>query len=343
MTFVVFGSALFLVGAMLVIVGEARAKRERQAPTKGAVPPLGEGEIDPRGSVNSIAVLAKYSDAEEDESTMATAVTLYEPDADKGIDEPTGQVELIAVHAAGRTDPGQVRARNEDNCLVMSEHALYVVADGMGGHGAGHIASETATRAMREMFENGSFPKEQVPGRPRRGNELVWAMQAANTAVFERSHSDHECTGMGTTLVAARFSPKKQRVYIGHVGDSRCYRYRDGELRQITEDHTLAKLGVTGPQAGNLSRALGIHKKVTVDLIVDAPFPGDTYLLCSDGLPKMLSDKDIGAVLTDVEDAEARVEKLIHMANERGGRDNVTVVLINVLAPTAKSVSHLLA
>jgi protein phosphatase len=136
---------------------------------------------------------------------------------------------------------------------------------------------------------------------------------------------------MGTTILAARFSPNKQRVYIGHVGDSRCYRLRDGTLRQLTTDHTMKALGMKGPRANDLSRAVGIGAKVTIDLVVDKPRNGDLYLLCSDGLSKMVPDEKVQTILLGEKDLNVAVYGLIEAANDAGGRDNVTAVVIKVV------------
>jgi protein phosphatase len=142
-----------------------------------------------------------------------------------------------------------------------------------------------------------------------------------------------DLTEMGTTMVAARFSPNQRRVYVGHVGDSRCYRFRDSKLTQITTDHTMRHFGLEGPHANDLFRALGVEQNVTIDLVVDSPRPEDIYLLCSDGLPKMVSDDKIEDSLRQESDLEAAVYRLIEQANDAGGRDNVTVLLVRVREP----------
>jgi serine/threonine protein phosphatase PrpC len=152
----------------------------------------------------------------------------------------------------------------------------------------------------------------------------------AHQAVFSAAHATPELSKMGTTLVAARFSPNKQRVYIGHVGDSRCYRFRRGHLRQLTADQTMGTIGLKGPHADDLLQAVGVTADLSIDLIVDKPQAGDIYLLCSDGLNKMVSDLQIQQTLATQRDLEAAVYGLIELANDAGGRDNVTVILIKV-------------
>ena len=135
---------------------------------------------------------------------------------------------------------------------------------------------------------------------------------------------------------AARFSPNKQRLYIGHVGDSRVYRMRKGKLQQMTSDHTMKELGVSGAGAAHLSRAVGIWPVVPIDIVLGKPQPGDMYLLCSDGLSKMVTDDDIELVLRKSDVPAVAVEELIRFANDQGGKDNVTVIVVRVDDP-AKS------
>jgi protein phosphatase len=145
---------------------------------------------------------------------------------------------------------------------------------------------------------------------------------------------------MGTTVVAARFSPNKQRVYIGHVGDSRCYRLRGNSIKQLTTDHTFRGLGIEGPGSQHLYQAVGIKRRISIDVVVDKPRPSDIYLLCSDGLSKMVSDEEIRDVIVNEPDLEAAVYGLIEVANDRGGKDNITVILVKVLEkrPSAKRI-----
>ncbi len=135
---------------------------------------------------------------------------------------------------------------------------------------------------------------------------------------------------MGTTIVAARFSPRKQRLWIAHVGDSRCYRMRAGSLVQMTVDHTMAAAGSKGAGADRLMRALGIGKTVDVDLLVAKPRGGDIYLLCTDGLSKMVTFDELSEVLLSRPEPQDAVDELVRMANDNGGKDNVTVVVIRI-------------
>jgi len=247
-------------------------------------------------------------------------------------DEPTGPVPKILVSASGGSHPGQRREHNEDAFLVLAEHEVYAIADGMGGYAAGEVASAIAVDAVAEVFALGSFG-ELEEGWPRRGAELAAAIREANTRVRAEASKDSAKTGMGTTIVSARFSPGRRRVYIAHVGDSRCYRVREGQMKQLTTDHTLGAVGIKGPAASKLSRAVGVFDDIDVDLTVDELLPGDFYVLCSDGLFKMIPEPEI---LTMVEKGGALpdlVDELIQEANDRGGRDNVSVVLVRIDEP----------
>jgi protein phosphatase len=253
-------------------------------------------------------------------------------------DEKTGPGARILISAQGDSDQGRKRKRNEDSLLFLPEQAVFAVADGMGGYEGGRVASSLAVESMRAALDQGASACEIDSDKalPKRGRELACAVLEANRAVFEAARADPALARMGTTLVAARFALNKQRLYIGHVGDSRCYRLRDGQLRQLTTDHTMRQLGLAGPRANDLSRAVGMDLELSVDLLVDKPHVNDIYLLCSDGLSKMVSDTQIRDTLLLEEDLEAAVYCLIELANDAGGKDNITVVLVKVLeAPRA--------
>jgi protein phosphatase len=256
---------------------------------------------------------------------------IYEDEAD--VEEVTSPIARILVSASGQSDAGKVRRRNEDSLLVLPERSLFAVADGMGGHAAGDVASQLAVETLKRAFEKNIFDgkTEAATTVPRRGHEMACAMQMANQAILAKAQKDPSLSGMGTTLVAARFSPNKQRVYIGHVGDSRCYRLRGKTIRQLTTDHTLLGLGLTGPGSQALYQAVGVKSRITIDVVVDKPRADDIYLLCSDGLCKMASDERIKEVLLSEPDPEAAAYGLIELANDRGGKDNVTVILVKVL------------
>ncbi|MEI9950101.1 MAG: protein phosphatase 2C domain-containing protein [Pseudomonadota bacterium] len=268
----------------------------------------------------------------------------YEEDAEA--EEVTSASARILLYAAGDSDQGRVRKGNEDSMLVMPERSLFAVADGMGGHRGGAVASSLAIDALQDAFDRSAFEGrvESNGDVPRRARELAAAVHMSNECVRSMAFADRELSDMGTTLVAARFSPNKQRLYVGHVGDSRCYRLRQGKLRQLTTDHTMASLGVKGPSANHLYQAIGVSPSVAIDLIVDKPRDDDVYVLCSDGLSKMVSDEQLRDVLLENEDLESALYTLIEAANDRGGKDNVTVIIVKVLARVSKqateSVTH---
>jgi PPM family protein phosphatase len=155
-------------------------------------------------------------------------------------------------------------------------------------------------------------------------------LQKANDDVLEIAKTSNKLKGMGTTAVAIAFLPQTGMAHIAHVGDSRCYRVRDGEIKQMTTDHTLGAAGITGPAAAKLSRAVGIADTVDVDLTIDGCKLGDYYLLCSDGLSKMVPDEMIREIVKSAESIDRAVLSLVETANERGGRDNVSVILVRV-------------
>ncbi len=256
---------------------------------------------------------------------------VYEDEAD--VEETTYPVARILVAAEGQSDGGRIRRRNEDNFLVMPERSLFVVADGMGGYAGGDIASAIAVEAIGYAFETNTFEgnTESEQEVPRRGRETACAIQMANQAILARADAEKQLEGMGTTVVAARFSPNKQRVYIGHVGDSRCYRVRGNSIKQLTTDHTFRGLGMQGPGSQHLYQAVGIRRRISISILVDKPRPGDIYLLCTDGLSKMVRDDEICEVIVQEPDLEAAVYGLIEVANDRGGKDNITVILVKVL------------
>jgi serine/threonine protein phosphatase PrpC len=246
-------------------------------------------------------------------------------------EDPTGTHALIVVSGFARSDRGRKRKCNEDAFLILPDEPLFVVADGMGGHNAGDVASQMAVDIFQRAFETKDFGKPLHSGWPRRGDELVRCVHMANEAIYAKAQTDPAFQGMGTTIVAMRVSPNKGRVYIAHVGDSRCYRVRDGQLFQLTEDHTLGNLlGRTGKEARFLARAVGVRPDVPVDLTIDVPKPGDLYVVCSDGLTKMVPDQEILRLVMQDGDLDTRAKYLIDEANARGGKDNITAIVVRV-------------
>ena len=298
-----------------------------------AIPVFEGGVTDGEISIEAASVAIE---SESEDERVSRIELSYEEDAEA--EEVTSASARILIHAAGDSDQGRVRKRNEDSMLVMPERSLFAVADGMGGHRGGAVASSLAIDALQDAFDRSAFEgRVQSNGNvPRRARELAAAVHMTNECVRSMAFADRELSDMGTTLVAARFSPNKQRLYIGHVGDSRCYRLRQGKLRQLTTDHTMASLGVTGPSANHLYQAIGVSPGLAIDLIVDKPQDDDVYLLCSDGLSKMVTDDHLRDVLLEHEDLENALYTLIEMANDRGGNDNVTVIIVKVLARASK-------
>ncbi len=254
---------------------------------------------------------------------------------------------------AGLSDVGRQREHNEDRFVMVPEQALYVVADGMGGHRAGDVASTIATQEVAEFFrtavnEDVTWPFPFDASKTEEENKLITGIKLANRKIFDRALGNRDLHGMGTTVVGLLYSQKSNRVYVAHVGDSRCYRVRNGGIEQLTRDHSLineylqAMPGLPSEQRDNLpknviTRALGMHDHVQVDTKVDVPHPGDVYVLCSDGLSGMVSDQEIADVVTGSAQRPAShealslaVQRLIALANEHGGEDNVTAIAVQV-------------
>jgi serine/threonine protein phosphatase PrpC len=248
--------------------------------------------------------------------------------------------------ATGLSDVGLQREHNEDSFVVLADYDLYIVADGMGGHRAGDVASRIATDTIAEFFkstahEDVTWPFHFDTALSEEENRLLTGIRIANRQIFEQSAKSREYRGMGTTVVGALFSQKRNRMYIGHVGDSRCYRIRRGELRLMTRDHSLindylmAMPDLTEEQKSELpknviTRALGMQDQVMVDLQSDEPQLGDMYLLCSDGLSGMMGDDEILDILMSTHDVVEGCRRLVARANEHGGEDNITAVLVRI-------------
>ncbi|MDX2051110.1 MAG: Stp1/IreP family PP2C-type Ser/Thr phosphatase [Polyangiaceae bacterium] len=248
--------------------------------------------------------------------------------------------------AAGVTDVGLQRDHNEDSFAILSDEELFIVADGMGGHRAGDIASRLATEAIRDFFqvtatEDVTWPFHFDARLTEEENRLMTGIRLANRQILEHSVRVRECQGMGTTVVGALFSAKKQKIFIGHVGDSRAYRIRGGQIEQLTRDHSLvndyllAMPDLSEEQRSELpknviTRALGMQDQVTVDLQGQPALVGDLYVLCSDGLSGMVEDEEILRTVLTYPDLQVACEKLIALANEQGGEDNITAVVVRV-------------
>lgn len=231
-----------------------------------------------------------------------------------------------------RTHQGLVRANNQDNWLA--ESALYGVADGMGGHKGG----ETASRVALQVFRNAIGQKKPD------ADVLRMAVEAANRRVYDMSARDDTLSGMGTTM--SMIWQDTNRLLIAHVGDSRIYRLRDGQLQQITNDHSFVaelvrnniitpEMAKTHPQRNIITRAVGVDPFVQVDVLQEELLPGDLWLICSDGLHGMVEDGEIQTILSEME-LEDAAERLISRALENGGHDNVTFVLLSNTEVTAE-------
>jgi protein phosphatase len=233
----------------------------------------------------------------------------------------------LAVRVTSASDVGRVRSGNEDSMLVQPP--VFAVADGMGGHLGGEVASSIAVEVI------GAKMRRSGP------DALSDAVQEANAAVFERQIRDRSVAGMGTTVTAVCLDGDSLR--IAHVGDSRAYLFRGGELTQLSTDHTLVNDMVRDgaisesearvhPQRSILTRALGIDQRIAVDTDVLDIREGDRILLCSDGLNSMIEDDVIRRALSDGAEANETVAALVEAANEAGGLDNITVVLLDFVA-----------
>lgn len=249
----------------------------------------------------------------------------------------------MEVKAYGLTHVGRQRQHNEDSFLVADEAKLFLVADGMGGHAAGEIASRIAVDSISEFIvhtkeDDGTWPHAYDEHYTRTTNRLMAALRMANTRVLEAMRKDARLRGMGTTVVAAMADGGKMSV--AHVGDSRAYMIRHGKISRITSDHSWVFEQVQAgmlteaeaekhPLRNVITRALGGALSVNPDASEIDSKPGDVYLLCSDGLTGMVPEEEILKLVTaNADDLERACKELIDMANERGGLDNVTAILV---------------
>ncbi|MGC8513253.1 MAG: Stp1/IreP family PP2C-type Ser/Thr phosphatase [Acidimicrobiales bacterium] len=241
----------------------------------------------------------------------------------------------VKLEAGSATDVGLVRSNNQDKLLVAEP--LYAVADGMGGAAAGEVASAIAVQTLGEQlaYRGGSLSPD----------DLVEAAQAANRAVWEKAVEHAEMRGMGTTLVAATVVDGP-RLAVVNVGDSRLYAMRHGSFQQVTVDHNLVaemvaegriskEEGEIHPRRNIMTRALGVEPEVKVDIFIKDVDPGDRFLLCSDGLPRELSDERISAILRRLADPSEAAKELVHEAKRHGGNDNITVIVLDVVPDPA--------
>lgn len=255
---------------------------------------------------------------------------------------------LQALAAASLTDPGRVRDHNEDCIESRPDIGLFVLADGMGGYNAGEVASGMATSLISDGLQDAWSPRgvahlgrdEAKALSERLINEQV---ARANSAIYTTSQNNPECAGMGTTLVVTLFYDNF--LTVAHIGDSRLYRLRGESMEQVTRDHSLLQeqldSGLITPEEAKLSqnknlvtRALGIDPTVEPELHIYETQPDDTYLLCSDGLSDMVEDEEIRLTLITLKsNPNLTVQQLVQAANDNGGRDNISAMLIRVVGP----------
>ena len=252
--------------------------------------------------------------------------------------------ENFKIRYAGNTHVGKVRPHNEDYFDHLENEQLYIVADGMGGHAAGEVASRIAVETITQFYKNTAENKKNTPPidvdneNNNAENRLVNSIIQANLKIYEDALDNPEKKGMGTTVVAINFT--NDGAYLAHVGDSRIYRYRQGSLEQLTEDHSLLndhiKMGIITPDEIEnypykhvIVRALGMQDSVQVDVKSEKPKNGDLYILCSDGLFDEVKDDDILEILNKSlpKGLSHTCNTLIDTANNNGGKDNITVIL----------------
>lgn len=249
----------------------------------------------------------------------------------------------LRIEVAGETDVGRKRQHNEDNFAILAEFGLYIVADGMGGHASGEVASKMAVDTLQEFFEaTADDPERTWPYKMDRAkgyeeNRLITSIKLSNLRIYESAQRNSRQRGMGTTIVG--MFAVEDGIYVAHVGDSRAYRIRNGQMEQLTEDHSLLNdykkmKRLTEEEIANfphknvIVRALGMKDTVKVDTQFQVPQAGDTMLLCSDGLAGPVTDEDILRIINESNgDLSATTHRLIEAANEAGGPDNVTCVL----------------
>lgn len=251
---------------------------------------------------------------------------------------------------AGASDVGRIRRRNEDAFAVEPRLGVVAVADGMGGHPAGDVASSLAVSELMALFrdENGGVRPDSTNESEANGVgvRMEEAVRRANARILEAADADPQRAGMGTTLTALQVSPTTGDFALGHVGDSRGYLFNGSGLRRLTRDHTwvqeMVDAGKLDVEAGEghplrhiLSRALGIGRHVVPEVTRGQGHPGDLFLLCTDGLIGMISDEELEAYLAANREGDLNeiARGLVELANQRGGADNITVVLLRLGGP----------
>jgi protein phosphatase len=245
----------------------------------------------------------------------------------------------LTFRYAGLTDPGLVRQSNEDNWTADPDQGLFIVADGMGGEFAGALASKVVVETLPGLIRSSFADLNRLPAEKAK-RRMKKAIADLSSTLCAQSRNEPGLEGMGSTVVCALI--RDDRLLLGYMGDSRAYRLRKGRLRQLTIDHTLIQLLVISgeikpaeaashPARGQLTRNVGMAGQPLPDTRLITIKPGDLLLLCSDGLTGMLDDDSICSILSDSGPLEMRCQRLVDAANQRGGRDNVTVLLFSVV------------
>ena len=251
----------------------------------------------------------------------------------------------MKIRYAAKTDVGMKRTHNEDYFSLVEDEQLFVVADGMGGHAMGEVASKMAADTLHEFYkrtkdEDATWPYKMDRSKGYEENRLITGIKLANLRIYETAQRESKKRGMGTTFVS--IFTVNDGIYVAHVGDSRVYRFRDGKIEALTEDHSLLNDYIkmkrlteeeiaNFPHKNVIVRALGMKEHVKVDTMLDKPQPGDIYVLCSDGLCGPASDKEIEEVVNAHSDLKTATKALIDRANSNGGPDNITAVLAKVV------------
>ncbi len=241
----------------------------------------------------------------------------------------------------GISDVGRVREGNEDSIAWDARLGLIMLADGMGGHNAGEVASALAVETIKSALQDVLAPEIQAADIIDYHDAVREAVTFANQEILEQAQMKPECAGMGTTLVMGLF--RSNTVILAHVGDSRIYRYRHGGLEQMTSDHSLVQEMVDNGYLSQeeaqqsasknlITRALGIAQEVEVDVREIPVQRDDIFLMCSDGLSDLVNDQDIGNVISEaIPNTQLAAQELVNLANQRGGTDNISVILVSMI------------